>query len=29
MIAEQYINEGIRIRKIYLQNLKATGITVV
>lgn len=22
MIAEQYINEGIRIRKIYLQNLK-------
>lgn len=22
MIAEQYINEGIRIRKIYIQNLK-------
>ena len=22
MIAEQYINEGIRIRKAYLQNLK-------
>ena len=22
MIAEQYINEGIRIRKIYMQNLK-------
>ena len=22
MIAEQYINEGVRIRKIYIQNLK-------
>lgn len=22
MIAEQYINEGIRIRKVYIQNLK-------